>query len=230
MEERKFGHFGWLLMSLAILLLLTPFSQLLHGPLPRARVLYTIVLLAGVHSLRRDPWMFRGGFALALVALVTGWLTQHWDLPALVIADHLLTAAFLGLTTVLILATILTAYRVTLDTVLGGICVYLLLGVLWVSLYSALEYAIPGSFVAGDVPISALSHSGTEAHRFPRLLYFSFVTLTTLGYGDIVPTNPLAHALATGEAILGQVYLAVFVASLVGLHLAHRTRDETPLP
>jgi len=224
----KLGRFGLLLASLVALLVLTPFSELVNLEVSRARVLYSFVLLAAIHSLRGDPWAFRTGLLLMVAALLTSWLTHQFDLAPLVLADYALTASFLGLTAALILTNILTADRVTIDTMLGGLCVYLLFGVLWVSLYSALEYVMPGSFEMEGTAVSALTESRPEAHRYPELLYFSFVTLTTLGYGDVVPTNSMARALATGEAILGQVYLAVFVASLVGLHLAYRTRDSGP--
>ena len=166
--------------------------------------------------------MFRAGFILATLALTTAWLSQEFTYPVLVIADFLLTGVFLGFTLALILSAILAEERVSLDTILGGICIYLLLGVMWVSLYSALEYMKPGSFLLQGVPLSDLADATAEIHRFPELLYFSFVTLTTLGFGDIVPANPVARALTIGEAITGQVYLGVFVASLVGLHLAER--------
>jgi hypothetical protein len=221
--EWKLGRFGWLLISLVGLLLMTPVLDFMDFDVPRSRLLSTIVLLVGMYSLRRDPWMFRAGFMLATLALVSAWLSQRFVYPALVVGDFLLTGGFLGFTTALILGAILAEDRVTLDTVMGGVCIYLLLGVLWVSLYSAVEYMLPGSFVLhGTTSLTALADSTQEVHRYPELLYFSFVTLTTLGYGDIVPTNQLARALATGEAIVGQVYLGVFVASLVGLHLADR--------
>jgi hypothetical protein len=218
----RFGRFGWLLFSLVGLLLLTPVLEFMELDVPRSRLLSTIVLLVGMYSLRRDPWMFRAGFILATLALGSAWLSQRFSYPALVIGDFLLTGGFLGFTTVLILGAILAEDRVSLDTVMGGVCIYLLLGVLWVSLYSAVEYLIPGSFTIEGISLTQLADATQEVHRYPELLYFSFVTLTTLGFGDIVPTNQIARSLATGEAIVGQVYLGVFVASLVGLHLADR--------
>ena len=96
---------------------------------------------------------------------------------------------------------------------------FILIAAAFAAAFTIIELAAPGSFEGidpgGDVRV--------------ELTYFSFVTLTTLGYGDIVPTNQLARALATGEAIVGQVYLGVFVASLVGLHLADR-REERGQP
>ena len=187
--EKKFGRFGWLLLSLLSLLALTPFVDIFGWKIPQSRMFSTVVLLAGMHSLRRDPWMFRVGFGLAFFALVAAWLTQQVDLPALIVADFLLTGAFFAMLTVLILSAILAERVVTFDTVLGGLCIYLLLGVLWVSLYSALEYSIPGSFALQGVAVSELQSDVQEVHRYPELLYFSYVTLTTLGYGDLSPKS-----------------------------------------
>ena len=68
--EKKFGRFGWLLLSLLSLLALTPFVDIFGWKIPQSRMFSTVVLLAGMHSLRRDPWMFRVGFGLAFFALV----------------------------------------------------------------------------------------------------------------------------------------------------------------
>jgi hypothetical protein len=223
--DLKFGRFGWLLASLVGLLMIKPFLDFFQLDIPRSRLFSTVVLLAGMYSLRADPWMFRAGSIFATLAFVTAWLSQEFSYPALVLADFLLTGGFLGFTTALILTVILAEDRVTLDTIMGGVSIYLLLGVLWVSLYSALEFMVPGSFALQGVSLTDLTDSTSEVHRYPELLYFSFVTITTLGFGDIVPTNQLARALTTGEAIVGQVYLGVFVASLVGLHLAERRSE-----
>ena len=231
MPDRKLGRFGTLLASLVVLLAVTPFAQVLQINLPASRMLSSVVLLVGVYSLRQRTWVFRAGVALAIVAFASSWLSQRFDVTALVLLDFSATSTFLMLLTAQILSAMLAVEKVTLDTVMGGICIYMLIGMIWVSLYSALEYAVPGSYTMAGVAVSELPDALHEAHRYPELMYFSFVTLTTLGYGDIVPTHAIARALATGEAVLGQVYLAVFVASLVGLHLADRVRrDGSRLP
>ena len=93
-----------------------------------------------------------------------------------------------------------------------------MIGVGWVLAYSAVEALQPGAFLVNGRPLIEL-HEQLQI-RYAELIYFSFVTLTTLGYGDIVPTTPQARAVADAEAILGQLYIAIFVARLVGLHLA----------
>ena len=94
--------------------------------------------------------------------------------------------------------------------------VYLLLGIIWSTLYAMLAEYRQGAF--HGLP------DGGWYENFPNLIYFSFITLTTAGYGDITPITPLAHFLAFMEAVIGQFYLAVLVASLVGSVIADRRK------
>ena len=101
-----------------------------------------------------------------------------------------------------------------------------MLGVSWSLAYSLIDVLQPGAFAyahAGDTDAWRLQGSGENSGY---ALYYSFITLTTLGYGDIAPVSMTARMLATLEAITGQIYLAVLVARLVALHIAHaRTPD-----
>jgi len=97
-------------------------------------------------------------------------------------------------------------------------CVYLILGVFGAVLYFLLETVLPGSFAGLD--------DYDENLWFWRLLYFSFVTLSTLGYGDITPANAFSESMAYLEAIVGQFYIAVLVASLVGMYIAARENPQ----
>jgi len=126
-----------------------------------------------------------------------------------------LGALFLGFTAVVVLRQTLGGGAVTADTIAGAICFYLLLGVIWALIYALVELAHPGSFVDGGRPVS----SAIGGHRLlvPELLYLSLVTLSTLGYGDILPVTPPARMLAALEGIIGPLYLAVLIARLVGL-------------
>ncbi len=102
--------------------------------------------------------------------------------------------------------------RVNADTLYGAISVYLLLGLIWAFVFILHETLSPGSYLLDG---ERLSRPG-----FTRLIGFSFVTLSTVGYGNFVPSNPQADALATLEAIVGQVYLAIVIARLVALEIA----------
>lgn len=113
---------------------------------------------------------------------------------------------------------VLTGKRSTGERVYGALCAYLFIGMLFALLYAHMEFRVPGSFHLAGEPISA-QHAG-EAATMPIFTYYSFVTLVTLGYGDIVPVTEHARSVAWLEALIGQLYLAVMVATLVGLRVS----------
>ena len=117
------------------------------------------------------------------------------------------------------------ARDVELDTVVGGVCVYLLIGLCFAMIYRLLFDLAPGAFVTGS---EALEGSpGDESSPSIRLLYFSLITLTTVGYGDITPHGDLAQMASSSEALLGQLYLAIFIARMMGLYMGNdRTRGR----
>jgi len=106
--------------------------------------------------------------------------------------------------------------RITTDRTAGAIAVYLLLGLLWALVYGVISAADPGAF-KGLEPFK-LAESGAQQDY----IYFSFVTLTTLGYGDMSPVSSLAQTLAWFEAVIGQLFLAVTIARLVSLEISHK--------
>jgi len=100
------------------------------------------------------------------------------------------------------------------NKILGAICLYLLMGLIWAVFYTLVQLTFSGGF-------NNISNSNEWFSLFPDFIYFSFVTLTTLGFGDVSPNLPLARFLVYLEAIVGQFYLAILVASLVGSHMAN---------
>jgi hypothetical protein len=153
------------------------------------------------------------GVSLAVPTFIVAWM-QHFIAWRWLIAAYLVLAVlFLGFTAVVVLRQTLASAAVTADTIAGAICFYLLLGVIWALVYAALELAHPGSFLDGGRPVGVPNRGSLV----PELLYLSLATLSTLGYGDILPVTPQARMLAALEAIVGPLYLAVLIARLVGL-------------
>ncbi len=202
-------RFALLLASLVLLLLLSP---LLEGKAAGGfllSLLFTLVLLAAVlaASTRRTTLGIALMFALPWLYLT--WLHPQWRADAIdVIASLLLVC--LGLFVVgLVLMRVLRAERVDADILCGALAVYLLTGVVWAVCYGIIEALTPGSF--------ALS-SEKSGDVWNQLLYFSLVTLTTLGYGDISPVGAVARIWSALEAMTGTLYLAVLIARLVGVY------------
>ena len=121
--------------------------------------------------------------------------------------------------------TIIEAKKVTVDIIFGAVCVYLLIGLMWTFLYSLLELNHPGSFITNISPDKITASSSPE-FIVSRLNYFSFVTLATIGYGDIIPVSHPAQMLSVFEAIIGQLYLTILIARFVGLYIMDNFKSD----
>ena len=121
---------------------------------------------------------------------------------------------------VVIARAVFASGRVSIHRVQGAVVLYLNFALLFFTIYRLMEVLLPGSF-------SNLPHAGTEYGSGAALLYFSFTTLTTLGYGDIVPVHPLARSFANLEAVIGQLYPATLLARLVSLEIEHRRQSKS---
>jgi voltage-gated potassium channel len=160
-----------------------------------------------------------------LAGLWTGYALPDVPRAFALLNFHLIGSAFLILCVAVILGEIYRDDRTSLDDVCGALCGYLLIGLIFSHLYCVVEELSPGSFRAGG---EALAAAADESRRHFLLIYFSLTTLTTLGYGDVVPVREAARGLAVVEAVVGQFYLAVLLAELVGKRLAQARSDDRP--
>ncbi|MHC4130271.1 MAG: potassium channel family protein [Planctomycetota bacterium] len=112
----------------------------------------------------------------------------------------------------------------TWNTIAASLCIYLLMIVLWSDFYAIVALLDPAAFKLPAEYISVGAYKNFAGQGSAIALYYSLVTMTTLGYGDIVPVAPPARTLAGMQAVTGQLYIAVLVARLVGLHIAQSTR------
>ena len=119
---------------------------------------------------------------------------------------------FLAFVVANLLLFILRAVRIDSEVLCAGIAGYLMLGLLWAGAYALTADLVPGAFLFGSGPASGEGMKGFTS------LYFSFITLSTVGYGDIAPVSSVARMLAMLEAITGTLYMAVLIARLVSLH------------
>ena len=190
-------------------------------------VFFSLLIAAVALSLLEEKPYRRTALGFAMFALLATWLShgfEGWPSHAILISGHLSAALFFGLVLYRILKTVLIR-RVSRDALFGAVCGYLLLGIIWGLVYSSLETFRPGSF---DISETHAVQPGNASQYRGILGYYSLVTLTTLGYGDITPTTPTARTLSWLEAVTGQFYLAILVAGLVGLHLRHSAGKDDP--
>jgi hypothetical protein len=154
-----------------------------------------------------------------VIAVVLLDAAAHFLAPGnWVVIHHVLRLGFLIYVVVVLLRYLFRPGLVTFDTLSASLCVYLLLGLCWENVFTAVETLRPGSFVR-TVPAPVRSGQvDTDTQRSMEMLYFSFATLSTVGYGDIVPVTATARMLAVTAAMAGQGYLLVMVSRLVGMY------------
>ena len=201
-----------LLITLVLMLVVSPFLQgLKFGGLIEG-VLLTLVLLAAVVVVGAGHGMRIVAVALAVITVAGKWL-YHFR-PDLLPAEIFLTTGllFVAFAVVNLLRFTLRAPRVTIEVLCAAISNYLLIGLMWVFAYQLSAQLVPDSFNFASGPSSSRMMDGFNA------LYFSFVTLSTIGYGDITPLAPVTRMLAIVEATVGMFYMTVLVARLVALY------------
>lgn len=212
MLRRRENNFLYLLIGLLVLLLLAPIAVgRFEGVV---NVAFTVTMITGVWSLAKSRFAYILGWTLAALSFLTSVYglgsSERWVLQV----GGGVALLFCGLSMVIVLGEVLFGTHLTVNRMAGAVCVYLLLGLSWAFVYGFVALASPGSF-------TGLPSESAEQH-FLGLLYYSYVTLTTLGYGDITPVSHLARALAYLEAIAGVMYVAILVASLIGTQGAEK--------
>ena len=216
------NNFAYLLGGLLVFFLLIPSlplflktsmeAELVRDYLP---VGFSLFILIGVWGLQGNRRIFRLGLALALMQIALAIAEQLTHTPAVKVCTALDVLAFCLLNAFLAAQHVFSWRHVDANTLMGAVCVYLLLGLIWAVIYMIFAYFWPeGSFNGMAFRENVV--------QFDNFLYYSFVTLTTAGYGDITPVNPLLRTLAYLEMIVGQFYMAILVAGLVGLFMAKR--------
>jgi hypothetical protein len=163
---------------------------------------------------------------LALLTIAAIWLARWIPGKQIIIAANLLDLLFVALIVVAILAYVFRSHVITTETLAGAICAYLLIGHLWANAFSVLETVRPGSFSSNAVASGATSTVQSVVLQDAQFSYFSFVTLSTLGYGDITPLSQPARNLAALEAIFGQLYLAVLISRLVSQQATTKSKSD----
>lgn len=217
MERLGLGRYAVLLTGLLLLLILHPLLGAGSSGNSVWRVLMTWILLACLHAVSERKWVFRAGAVLLLPSLIDSWDFLSLDTWGGLAATFFPPIFFLYLSMVIFID-LVRARRITMDILVGSACVYLLMGLTYALFYALIERFLPGSISISD---TARAHLDAELHAgyVSELLYFSFSTQTTVGYGDITPVRPLARSLAMIQAVEGQFYIAIMVGRLVGLNL-----------
>jgi hypothetical protein len=214
------NNFVYLVVSLVILLLAGALVDQFPGALGHhiLQAVAVITLASGIVGIRSSRSRVRTGVGFAVSVLVIVILGVLLDVAGLSYLHLFIMILFYAWATWLAARQVLFTGRIDGNKIVGAICIYLLLGLIWGLLYLFLAQMIPGAF------------NGLEQlvwyDNFANAAYYSFVTLTTLGYGDISPVLPVARFLVYMEAIVGVFYMAILVASLVGVRISALHSDK----
>jgi hypothetical protein len=213
-----------LLGALLFLLVVEPFIP--ESTLGRVvlDLVVSAVLIAAVWAVSRRPGLLLTGLLLAAPGFGVRWALYVVEIHGLEILGVCFSIAFLTFAAVVVLWQALEHRTVTAHTITGAVSVYLLLSVIWALAFSAIELARPGSFLIEGRRLDDAAHAGRSLA--PELFYLSLASLTTVAYGDVLPVTNPARRFAVLEAVVGQLYLAVLVARLVGLRVS-RSRPGT---
>ena len=220
---RTLGQQRYLLVSLLSLLVLFP---IFAGEGPDRLLWYslmTLIVITGPISLASSRFALVLGVAFALMVYIPGWVTVLDEPPkAAIWVSSLSATLFFAHLSVLLFSQHLGFENraVSQETILAAINAYLCMGLTFAFAYFSVNLAIPESYSGAflDSPLR---------DQLEGFIYFSFVTMTTLGYGDITPVTPAASVLAYMQAIAGQLYIAVTIARVVGIHVAQRADQHS---
>ena len=220
------GEYRWrhlaLLISILLLFVVAPFVVPLHHGILVMNVISVAVLVAGSYALSERKHLFAIAVVLSAITIVGTALLVAFPQPWALLISHSSIIVLVAFFCVTILSYVLGSGRVTSDKIFAAICVYMLLGYGWTFVYSLFLELQPQSFAASS-EVARNDYVG----RILQLRYFSFMTLTTVDYGDIVPRSPAARTMTILEAVMGQFYLVALVGCLVGLHIVHGSNPRS---
>ncbi|MGD8985578.1 MAG: potassium channel family protein [Desulfobacteraceae bacterium] len=208
------GRFLFLFISMVLMFVLRPFltERVALGYL--MEIFLLLIFLSAVYAVSQKRITLIIALLLVLLMEILQLFSYLKDSPALDTLSNILGGILLAYTATVILFHLFREDKITGDMIMGAICAYFLMGLVWAFAYSTLEFFQPGSF---QMPQGTVNQA--------TFTYYSYVTLTTLGYGEITPVSAPARSFALLEAMMGQLYLAVLIARLVGIHIAQSSRS-----
>lgn len=218
--SRDWGLTAFLALLVIMAFIISPLGTLTEFGQVLISVFFSLLLIAGVAAIaeKKASTLLATIFVLVIVAL--RWMTHLISSPWLATVSALSFIIFLVFLAVVVMRRVFGKGPINLHRIQGAIAGYLLLGLIWAFAYDAILIQIPDAFLPADL-------GGGRGPHMPGLIYFSFVTLTTVGYGDITPVHPIVRSMSNLEALVGQLYPAILIGRLVAMELSSRQPKST---
>jgi len=209
------GLTAFLAVLVVMLFIIGPIASLTTIGTLLISLFLSLTLITGVAVVAKRRTLTLVATGLATVTIVFRWMAHLVPSPEIRSVGAFSVIVCLGLLTGVVLAQVLRAGPITWHRIQGAIAAYLLLGLTWAFAYEFVLIQVPASFQPADL-------GGEKGPVMINLVYFSFVTLTTVGYGDITPVHPIVRSLANLESLIGQLYPAILIGRLVSMELQFR--------
>lgn len=218
-------RFSILLAALLLNMLLAPMfvSPNVNVGIVTLDIAFTILLVVIVFTVGHNKKTYIAYLILALITIAFTWAGLIYEAEIISIYRNLFSIIILTVAMILVIKEVFTGESVTTDTINGALCAYLLLGFTFISVYALIDILDPQSFLytVNATPLDLSQHESALER-----IYFSFITMLTVGYGDIVPHSSTAKFMTVIQAFFGQVYLVVMIARLVGMHVSQNSSNS----
>jgi len=213
------NNFVYLTFGIVLLLFVAAMVDQFPGLLGHQIVQsFSVINIAiGIYGFKSESAFFRTGIGLVLAVIVILFLGVLMEELKLYYVHLFILFCFYVWSIWLAAKQVLFSGAIDANKIVGAICIYLLMGLIWALMYLFLAQAIPGAFNGLDQLV--------WYDNFANVAYYSFVTLTTLGYGDISPVAPVARFLVYMQAVVGVFYMAILVASLIGIGISDSQKN-----
>jgi hypothetical protein len=219
------GRFTLLLATIVVLLVTQPMFLGHAFAQNFATAAISLVLLTALYAFRSTRFYFATALILFVPSVGSRLALSFTSSPTIEAVGAISSCLFLAVTVVALVSRLFIVKSVTLDTISAAICAYLLMGVAFAYAFAVVELRHPGSFSTAlfQRPAGSVAPLLASLHSF---IYYSFVCLTTTGFGDIAPVSEAARSLSVMESVFGQLYMAILIARLVGLEVAQSMMQE----
>ncbi len=189
------------------------------------RGLFTLVLFWALYSVAGSQRILILAVIVLIPTAASTWLAEPGQQKYLAYVDNATNIVYFTLICYYLGRYIIATPRVTAEVIYAAMCLYIMIAVLWAAIYTNIELYYGGAFTFNGLQMAEAGI--TQGNLFIQMIYYSFVTLSTLGYGDVLPQHDVAQNWAGVEAMIGQFYIAIIMARLVSAYTVNQDRGSS---